>query len=216
MGKRGNEKKGYEKNTGYIAALLMVFILCSCGAEQNICVAADGIFSCNGQLYKNDGEIFLSEEEREYVRLVEEIPEGIKGAELYTSVWQYEDWLLLGLEESQVLPGLEGYRYFLLLPDADTGRAENGMADGMMPQIYYNGGLYQYERGMIPGNVTADMETIGFVRSFSDGSRSVPPDEELQASLPVLLGHLVFRYGDGLLISADGGKTYSIYALAGN
>lgn len=209
-------KKRHEKITGYIVTLLMIFILCSCGAEQNIIVAADGIFSYNDQRYKNDGEIFLSEAEQEYVRLVEAIPEGIKGAEMYTSVWQYEDWLLLGLDESQVLPGLEGYRYFLLIPASDTGRAENEIADGMMPQIYYNGGLYQYERGMIPGNVTADMETIGFVQSFSDGSWSVPPDEELQAGLSILLGHLVYRCEEGLMISGDGGKTYSIYALAGN
>lgn len=210
------EEKGMIRSIKRTILLLLLFTLCSCGAEQNISKTDGGFFSYNGQLYKNDGEIFLSEEELEYAKLVEEIPEGIRGAELYTSVWQYEDWFLLGLEQSRVLPGLEGCRYFLLIPDTDKGRAENEMADGMMPQICYNNELYQYESSVASEDATDGRVELGFIQSYSDRSPSLPPDEELQANSSALVGHLLYEYERGLLISADGGKTYSVYTLSGN
>jgi hypothetical protein len=93
--------------------LLTAVSLCSCGSKRSIYRNEEHLYFYNGQSYKNDGEIFLSEKETEYVELIEEIPEGIEGAEWYNQFYQYADWLLLGIN---------GERYFLLLqyPEFDT------------------------------------------------------------------------------------------------
>lgn len=74
-----------------------MFVLCRCGTKQDFYRTEEGLYSYNGQLYENNGEIALSEKEQEYAELIEEFPEGVEGAEWYSELYRYSDWLLLGM-----------------------------------------------------------------------------------------------------------------------
>lgn len=75
-----------------ITLLLIIPVLCNCGTEQCIYRTEDGLYAYNSLIYKNDGEIFLSEKEQEYVEPIAAFQEGMKGAEWYTGVSQYGKW----------------------------------------------------------------------------------------------------------------------------
>ncbi len=203
----GNMKKGLFVIVFYI----VIFSLCSCASQQSICRTEEGLYSYNGRLYKNVGEIILSDKEQEYAELTEEFPEGIEGAEWYTELYRYSDWLLLGIDDSRSLPGLEGYRYFLLIPDSDKTGWDDQMpagTDGMPSAVYYNGALYQYESGETSEDVLNNMKAVGIIQSLDENW----PEKDFQTNSPGLLGHLLFEYDGNLLISADGG-TYHVYGL---
>lgn len=190
---------------------IMMFVLGSCGTKQDFYRTEEGLYSYNGQLYENNGEIALSEKEQEYAELIEEFPEGVEGAEWYSELYRYSDWLLLGLDDSRSLPGLEGYRYFLLVPAADKIVWEDQIpagADGIPSAVCYNGALYQYESDETSEDVLNDMEVVGMIQGV-DGQW---PKKDFQTNSVGLLGHLLFEYNGKLLISGDG-DTYRSYAL---
>ena len=200
-----------KKGLDVIAIFVMMFVLCSCGTKQSFYNTEEGLYSYNGRSYKNNGEIALSEKEQEYVELIEEFRKGVEGAEWYSELYQYSDWLLLGLDDSRSLPGLEGYRYFLLVPDADKIMWEYQIpagADGTPSSIYYNGALYQYESDETSADVLINMEAVGIIQSVDEQW----PKKDFQTNSAGLLGHLLFEYGGKLLISGDG-ETYGVYAL---
>lgn len=94
-----------------IKCILLLFItvsvLCNCSVEQYVTKTEDGFYTYDDKMYKNDGEIFLSEKEWEYVELIEEFPKGMQGAAYYTCAFRYGKWLLLGVEESRCLQGMD-------------------------------------------------------------------------------------------------------------
>lgn len=201
-----------KKGLFVIAFFVVIFILCSCGTGQGFYRTEEGAYSHNGQLYKNNGEIVLSEKEREYAELIGEFPEGVEGAEWYTELYRYSDWLLLGIDDGRSLPGMEGYRYFLLVPAAEQIMGEYQMpegADGTTAAIYYNGALYQYESDETSEDVLNHMEAVGMIQSLDENW----PEKDFQTNRPWMLAHLLFEYDGKLLISGNGGKTYSVYAL---
>lgn len=204
-------RKIMKKSSSVIVFFAMMFVLCSCGTKQGFYRTEEGLYSYNGQLYKNNGEIALSEKEREYAELIEKFPEGVEGAEWYSELYRYSDWLLLGLDDSRSLPGLEEYRYFLLVPAADKIVSENQIpagADGTPSAVYYNGALYQYESDETSEDVLNHMEAVGMIQSV-DGQW---PKKDFQTNSAGLLGHLLFEYGEKLLISGDG-ETYRVYVF---
>lgn len=206
---RRNEKN-MKKGLAVITFFIMMSVLCSCGTQQGFCRTEEGLYSYNGQLYKNNGEFALSEKEQEYAELIEEFPEGVEGAEWYTELYRYSDWLLLGIDDSRSLPGLEGYRYFLLVPAADKIMWEYQMpaGDGTPSAVYYNGALYQYESNEISEDVLNNMDAAGMIQSLDEQW----PKKDFQTNRAGLLGHLLFEYDGKLLISEDG-ETYGVYAL---
>lgn len=189
-----------------MAAFMIIFGLCSCGEKQSFYRTEEGFYFYNGQLYRNDGEIALSEKELEYVELIEEFPEGVEGAEWYTELYRYADWLLLGIDDSRSLAGLEGCRYFLLLPESDRSRSGYEMPEGTPAAIYHNGVLYQYESGGNAVAVLNNAEAAGMIQSLAEGW----PKIDFQANSPGLLGHLLLECDGKLLVSRDGG-TYEVY-----
>ena len=200
-----------KKGLFVIAYFIMISALCSCGKEQSFYRTEEGHYSYNGQLYINIGEFALSEKEQEYAELIEEFPEGVEGAGWYTELYQYSDWLLLGIDDSRSLSGLEEYRYFLLAPAADKIMWENQIpagADGTTSAIYYNGALYQYESDETSEDVLNNMEAVGVIQSMDENW----PKKDFQTNRLWMLGHLLFEYDEKLLISGDG-EIYGIYAL---
>ncbi|MCM1064905.1 MAG: hypothetical protein NC420_10630 [Eubacterium sp.] len=187
---------------------VMTASLCGCGAEQVFYRTDEGLYAYEDQLYKNDGEILLSKAELEYAELIWEFPEGVQDAEWYTELYRYGDWLLLGIDDSRSLQGLEGYRYFLLIPEEDRGRTEYEMADGMSAAICYDGAIYQYESDEISEETLDNMEAVGMVQSLDEAW----PKEDLQANSPELLGHLVYECG-GKLLTCRNGEVYEAYVL---
>ncbi len=165
--------------------------------------------------YKNDGEIFLSEKEWEYVELIEEFPKGMQGAAYYTCAFRYGKWLLLGVEESRCLQGMDGCRYFLLIPDTAMGRDEYEMGDGMCPFICCNGAQYQYENSIESEKIADDLDVLGFVQAFFEEGQGQISRDTIQTNQAILIGHLVLAYGNGekILISVDGGENYNVYSL---
>ena len=190
-------------------SLLLMFTLCSCASGQSFCRTEEGLYSYDGRLYRNDGEIFLSEKELEYVELIEEFPDGITGAEWYTELYRYSDWLLLGIDDSRSLSGLEGYRYFLLLPDTDKSRADYQMPEGTPAAVCYNGASYRYERGGVSEDMLNSMEAVGFIQSLDERE----PETDFQANNAGFLGHLLFECDGKLLIESSDG-TYIVFALS--
>ncbi len=195
--------------TAMFFALSLAFALSGCGEEQGFCKTEEGFYSYDGRLYKNDGEFFPSEKELEYIELMERFPDGIAGAEWYTEMYRYSDWLLLGADESRYLPGLEGYRYFLLIPEEDGGRSDCQLPAGTPSSICYNGTLYRYEKTEASKDMPDSMKEAGFIRSLGEGW----PVAELQANSGMLLGHLLFEYDGKLLIAADGNQ-YAVYIVS--
>lgn len=188
----------------------ILYGLCSCGSQQSFYRTEEGLYSYDSRLYQNNGEIALSEKELEYAELIEEFPEGAEGAEWYTELYQYADWLLLGLDDSRSLPGLEGYRYFLLVPAADRiiWECQTPAGDGTPSAICYNGALYVHESNGISEDMLNNMKMAGMIQSVNE----MWPGEEFQTNSPGLLGHLLFEYDGKLLISGDG-ETYGVYAV---
>lgn len=193
--------------------LSIVLALCGCGRTASEAVLdgiEEGIFSYNGQLYKNSGEIFLSEKEMEYVSLITEMPKEIKGAEEYIYLYQYFDWLLLGNSEKQ---------YFLLAQNSDAsdeGIGHNGnqsqeIASDAPPYIYYNHCLYRYGDDNVNEDIKDRMEVLGFIQSTVGGSNV--PKENFQTNIDPLVGHLLYGYDDMLVISRNGGETYNLFVL---
>ena len=188
--------------------ILLMPVLCSCAAAQDFYRTEEGLYSYGSRLYKNDGEILLSERELEYAELIEEFPEGIEGAEWYTELYRYSDWLLLGIDDSRSLPGLEGYRYFLLLPDSDKGREEYQLPAGTPAAVCYNGESYRNDSSGISEDMLNNMETVGFIQSLDESW----PKRDFQTNNSVLLGHLLFECDGKLLIERSDG-TYALFTL---
>lgn len=199
------------KKSMLVAVIISILSgLCSCGSRQDFYRTEDGLYSHNGQLYQNHGEIVLSPEEQEYAELLEEFPEGVENAGWYTELYWYGDWLLLGIDDSRSLPGMEGYRYFLLVPAADEVIREyqTPAGDGTISAICYGGALYQYESDEASEDMLAHMELAGQIQSV-DGQW---PGKDLQTNTPELLGHLLFECDGKLLICGDG-ENYGVYVL---
>ncbi|MCM1541981.1 MAG: hypothetical protein NC121_12070 [Blautia sp.] len=188
--------------------LVMIISMCGCGTEQAFYRTDAGLYAYEGQLYKNDGEILLSEAELGYAELLQEFPEGVDGAQWYTELYRYGDWLLLGIDDSRSLQGLEGYRYFLLIPESDRSRAEYEMADGMSAAICYDGAVYQLESDEISEETLGSMEAVGMIQGLDEAW----PKEDFQTNSPGLLGHLVYECG-GKLLTCRNGEAYEAYVL---
>lgn len=118
------------------------------------------------------------------------------------------------LEEGRYIQGMEGRRYFLLIPDTDKGRKEYEMGDGTLPLIYCNGTQYQYENSVASENVTEDLEVLGFVQAVSEESQGKTPNDGIQTNLAALMGHLAYGDGGKILVSADGGENYSVFSIS--
>lgn len=196
-----------------MVALILVSALCGCGAGQGCYRTEEGSYFCDGEFYQNVGEILLSERELEYGSLIQSFPEGIQGAEWYTELYQYGEWLLLGLDDSRSLSGLEGYRYFLLVPAADagevTGEYQVPAGDGTLPAIYCNGALYQNEGEEPTGDMLNHMEAVGIIQGVAQRE----PGIDFHANYASALGHLVFEHDGKLLISVDGGQGYGVFSM---
>lgn len=199
------------KKMSLMVSVLLISVLCGCASGQSFYRTEEGSYSYDGQLYKNNGEIFLSEKELEFVELIEEFPEGMEEAEWYTELYQYADWFLLGIDDSRSLPGLEGYRYFLLVPAEDKIVWEHQIpaGDGTTSAIYYNGALYQYEGSETSEDVLKNMEAVGMIQSLDE----YWPRKDFQTNRAGLLGHLLFEYDGKLLVSGEGSEGYCVYAL---
>lgn len=197
---RGDSMKQCVKQNIIFLMLLTAVSLCSCGSKRSIYRNEEHLYFYNGQSYKNDGEIFLSEKETEYVELIEEIPEGIEGAEWHNQFYQYADWLLLGIN---------GERYFLLLQYSEKSREEHERPAGTPAYIYYNDELYGSSGEKASEDIIESMDAVGFIQSFVDSC----PSEDFQANTSVYVGHLLFEYEEKLVISGDGGEGYAVYTI---
>ena len=193
-----------------VCCFIFVFLLAGCGSEQGFSKIDTDIFRYGDQIYRGNGKILLSEKELEYVSLIEEFPEGVEGAEKYINLYEYSKWLLLGSSEGE---------YIFLTPHnkamTESGEIKNTkveLADGVPDAyIFYNDSLYIYSDDKTAEELGDDMEELGFIEGYSIRLRT--PDVNFHCSRPRLAGHMLFKDGDTLAVSRDGGKIYNIYCL---